>query len=207
MGDAKGERQGLLTRPARPSSPLRNGIPSGVLRAVASGRPDLLDTRAVLQLQRAAGNAWVDRFVVTPAKAEVPAVRDVVGSGRGSPLEHSVRGRMERAFGQDFGRVRLHTGAGATASARSLNAHAYTVGEDIVFQGAAYNPHTNAGIRMLAHELTHVLQQRSGPVPGTQGADGITISDPTDAFEQEAERVAARLGRPGRLTPGLQAEA
>jgi Domain of unknown function (DUF4157) len=206
MGDAKGERQGLLTRPARPSSPLRDSIPGGVLRAVASGRSDLLDTRAVLQLQRAAGNAWVDRFVVTPAKAEVPAVRDVVGSGRGSPLEHSVRGRMERAFGQDFGRVRLHTGAGATASARSLNAHAYTVGEDIVFQGAAYNPHTNAGRRMLAHELTHVLQQRSGRVPGTPGADGITISDPTDAFEQEAERVAGRLVRSGG-SPRVQAEA
>jgi hypothetical protein len=158
---------------------------------------EALDARGVLQLQRAVGNGWVNRLVAA-GESGAPSVRAVVGAGRGSPLEHSVRSRMEKAFGEDFGRVRLHTDAGASASARSLNAHAYTVGEDIVFQGAAYNPHTSAGRRMLAHELAHVVQQRSGPVLGTPAADGIAISDPSDAFEQEAERVAEELVAPAR---------
>jgi hypothetical protein len=78
-----------------------------------------------------------------------------------------------------------------------VRAHAYTVGNDVVFQRDLYRPHTTVGRRMLAHELAHVIQQRSGPVAGTPAPGGIKISDPTDAFEQEAERLAARALGPG----------
>ena len=68
---------------------------------------------------------------------------------------------MERRFGHDFSRVRTHTNAKATESARAVDAAAYTVGHQICFDANHYSPHTKAGQRLLAHELTHVLQQRS----------------------------------------------
>ena len=91
-------------------------------------------------------------------------------------------------MGHDFGDVRVHTDATASDSARSVNAQAYTVGSDIVFQSGTYAPDTDGGRHVLAHELTHVVQQRSGPVDGTPAPGGIKISHPSDSFEQAAER-------------------
>lgn len=75
------------------------------------------------------------------------------------PLDPATRSDMESRFGLDFSRVRLHTDGRAAASARGLNAQAYTVGSDIVFGAGRYAPHTEAGKKLLAHELTHVAQQ------------------------------------------------
>jgi hypothetical protein len=100
---------------------------------------------------------------------------------------------MEGRFGQDFGEVRVHTDAAAHDSAKSVNAQAYTVGSDIVFQQQKYDPGSEAGKHMLAHELTHVVQQRSGPVDGTDAGGGVKISDPSDRFEREAVANADRL--------------
>jgi hypothetical protein len=69
---------------------------------------------------------------------------------------------MESRFNEDFGGVRVHTDAQAARSARSVNASAYTAGQHIVFDRGRYAPHTSAGQRLLAHELTHVLQQSGG---------------------------------------------
>ena len=66
---------------------------------------------------------------------------------------------MEPRFGYDFSRVRVHTDARATQSARAVNALAYTVGRDVVFDAGQYAPHTNEGKSLMAHELTHVVQQ------------------------------------------------
>ncbi|HEY8338864.1 MAG TPA: DUF4157 domain-containing protein, partial [Egibacteraceae bacterium] len=85
----------------------------------------------------------------------------------------------------------VHTDATAAASAKAVQARAYTVGDDIVFDSGQYNPHTDQGRHTLAHELTHVVQQRSGPVAGTPQPDGISISDPGDPFERAAEQTAA----------------
>jgi Domain of unknown function (DUF4157) len=71
---------------------------------------------------------------------------------------------MEGRFGHDFGDVRVHNDDAAHQSAKSVNAQAYTVGSDIVFQRDKYDPASESGKHMLAHELTHVVQQRSGPV-------------------------------------------
>jgi Domain of unknown function (DUF4157) len=62
-----------------------------------------------------------------------------------------------------------------------------------VFQSGKYEPESNSGKRMLAHELTHVVQQRSGPVAGTPAPGGIKVSHPSDAFEQAAESSADRV--------------
>ena len=98
------------------------------------------------------------------ARAEAPSVEngidDLKGSGREMP--HSVKSYFEPRFGHDFGGVRLHTDADAARLARSLNARAFTVGRDIVFGEGEYAPQTLEGKKLLAHELTHVLQQRGG---------------------------------------------
>jgi Domain of unknown function (DUF4157)/Pre-toxin TG len=85
-------------------------------------------------------------------------VRAVLRS-TGSPLEGPTRRFMEDRFGYDFSRVRIHADQRSTESARNLNAVAYTVGQDIVFQSSHYAPQTPTGRRLLAHELTHVVQQ------------------------------------------------
>ncbi|TGA92963.1 DUF4157 domain-containing protein, partial [Streptomyces palmae] len=87
----------------------------------------------------------------------------------------------------------VHTGSEAHNSARDVGARAYTVGNNVVFQRDAYDPASHEGRTTLAHELTHVIQQRSGPVEGTEAPGGIRVSDPSDRFEQEASANAERV--------------
>lgn len=152
----------------------------------------------LLSLQRRVGNAAVARMV--DDSDERSPVHDVVGSGSGRPLDASTRASMESSFGQDFGNVRIHTGSEAADSCRSVQASAYTVGRDIVL-GAGGSDLSGAGLqRTLAHELTHVVQQRSGPVDGSPAPGGIRVSDPSDRFEQEAERTADQVMAGGAQT-------
>jgi hypothetical protein len=147
---------------------------------------------ALLSLQRMAGNESVNALLGAEREDEVEAspVRDVVASGGGGPLDPGARSFLEDRLGSDFSDVRVHTGAGADESARSINAQAYTVGTDVVFRSGAYQPDTSAGRHVLAHELAHVIQQKAGPVDGSPAPGGIRLSHPTDAFEQAAERTA-----------------
>jgi hypothetical protein len=169
--------------------------PSGVGRrsvaqAAATGRVEALTPDDVLDLQRTAGNA-----AVAEAVGRSP-VLDVVGSGGGTPLDTETRADMEGRLGQDFGNVRVHTDTRAQESAEAVSAHAYTVGSDVVFGRGQYDPSSAEGKRTLAHELTHVVQQRSGPVSGTPTGDGIAVSDPSDSFEREAVATAERVNEP-----------
>jgi hypothetical protein len=131
-------------------------------------------------------------------------VHDVV-SGGGRPLEPDVRSDMEGRLGHDFGDVRVHDDSAAHESARSVNAHAYTVGSNIVFQRDKYDPSSSDGRVTLAHELTHVVQQRQGPVDGTPTGGGINVSDPADRFEREAvsraEQAVAAPSAPPAAVP------
>ncbi|MEU8825094.1 DUF4157 domain-containing protein [Streptomyces sp. NPDC048636] len=113
-------------------------------------------------------------------------VREVLRSA-GKPLAGPVRAEMESRFGADFSGVRLHTGAAAVQSARAVGARAYTSGSHVVLGAGGGDKHT------LAHELTHVIQQRQGPVAGTDHGDGLRVSDPRDRFEREAESTARRV--------------
>ena len=119
-------------------------------------------------------------------------VHDVVSSG-GRPLEPEVREDMEARLGHDFSDVRVHDDSAAAASATAVNAHAYTVGSNVVFQRDKYDPSSAEGKTTLAHELTHVVQQRSGPVDGSSAPGGIKVSDPSDRFEREAAANAERV--------------
>jgi len=84
----------------------------------------------------------------------------ISGLGSGRPLDSATRAFFEPRFGTDFSHVRVHTDSHAAASARSVNALAYTVGHDVVFGAGQYAPQTSEGRHLLAHELTHVVQQR-----------------------------------------------
>lgn len=166
-----------------------------MLKAAVTGRSEAMNVGSLLNLQRLAGNSSVSSMLDEEVEQPSP-VRDVVGSGGGSPLESSTRTYLESRMGHDFGDVRVHTGAKADASARSIHAQAYTVGNDVVFQSGKFAPETPAGMHTLAHELTHVVQQRSGPVAGTPAAGGIRLSDPSDSFEQAASRNADAVMAP-----------
>jgi hypothetical protein len=108
-------------------------------------------------------------------------------------LAPDVREEMQGRLGHDFSDVRVHNDSAAHDSARSVNAHAYTVGSNVVFQRDKYDPSSAEGKTMLAHELTHVIQQRSGPVEGSAAGGGIKVSDPSDRFEREASANAERV--------------
>ncbi len=157
-------------------------------RAAAAGRTDVLDPGGMLGLQRAVGNAGVTSML----EEERSPVHDVINSG-GRPLDPDVRTDMEARLGHDFSDVRVHDDSAATSSAQAVNAHAYTVGSNVVFQRDQYDPSSAAGKVTLAHELTHVVQQRSGPVEGTSAPGGIKVSDPSDHFEREAAANAERV--------------
>ena len=142
------------------------------------------------------------------ATAMVPAA---VRSGLATPghaLDDSVRSSMERGFGHDFSRVRVHSDAAAGASARAVHAHAFTVGEHIVFGDGHYAPHVPAGRHLLAHELTHVVQH------GRRGGDGAeprSLSTPADPSEREADAAASRVAGGGSAqvlqSPGAAVQA
>ena len=129
------------------------------------------------------GQAAQDR-----AEAVPPIVRQVLNTS-GQPLDTATRGSMEQRFGHDFGRVRIHADGKADASARAVGASAYAVGPHIVFARGQYAPATRMGEMVLAHELTHVLQQ-----PAQRGPRGeIRLGEAGDAHEREANSIAARV--------------
>jgi hypothetical protein len=157
-------------------------------KAAAAGRTDALGADDILGLQRSVGNAGVTSLL----EEERSPVHDVISSG-GRPLEPDVRADMEGRMGHDFSDVRVHDDSAAASSAQAVNAHAYTVGSNIVFQRDKYDPSSAEGKTTLAHELTHVVQQRSGPVDGTSAPGGIKVSDPSDRFEREASANADQV--------------
>ncbi|MFF0719806.1 DUF4157 domain-containing protein [Micromonospora sp. NPDC003816] len=150
----------------------------------------------ILDLQQRAGNAAATRAVQRMRCADPDhghesepiqrsAVNEVLRSA-GSPLAGPVRQDMEARLGADFSDVRLHTGALAERSTAEVDARAFTSGSHVVIGRGGSDRHT------LAHELTHVIQQRSGPVAGTDNGHGQRVSDPGDAFERAAEANAHR---------------
>ncbi|HLL91769.1 MAG TPA: DUF4157 domain-containing protein [Solirubrobacteraceae bacterium] len=115
-----------------------------------------------------------------------PAVQSMINSrrGGGGTLDAGARARMEPLVGPT-GDVRVHSDAVADALARSVQARAFTTGRDVFFARGEYRPGTADGDRLIAHELAHVSQQRGAPMGGA-----LTVTDPGDSFEREAERVA-----------------
>ncbi|MGY3681504.1 hypothetical protein ACVWXU_005127 [Streptomyces sp. TE33382] len=175
-----------------------------LFRAAAAGRADVVGTGGMGVLQRTVGNGALGTLIQRSKaagseqaeetrEAQRSPVHDVVSSGGGSPLDTETRTDLESRMGADFSDVRIHNDSAAHESAKGVGAHAYTVGNNVVFQRDAYDPASPQGRTTLAHELTHVIQQRSGPVEGTEAPGGIRVSDPSDRFEREAVANADRV--------------
>ena len=128
-------------------------------------------------------------------EAEAPPLVHEVLRSPGQPLGAATRAYMEPRFGHDFSQVRVHTDAKAAESARAVNALAYTVGPDVVFDAGQYRPTSRAGQRLLAHELCHVVQQSAPTV--ARGMPGrLRVGDRHDPLEHEADALAyAALSR------------
>ena len=132
----------------------------------------------------------VQRRAGGPGPGVAPPIVHGVLASAGRPLEPGVRGQMEARFGHDFSRVRVHTDGVAAESARSVAAHAYTVGSNVVFGSSRYAPGTAAGADLLAHELTHVVQQRdASPVPSA-----LPVMPADDPLERAATASPAAGG-------------
>lgn len=163
------------------------------------------------QMQHALGNRSLERLVRAASEEmrartqareapELEAARASVRDG-GEPLPHSERSYFEPLFGQDFGGVRLHPEADAARSA-SPGSRAYALGEAIVFAPGHYAPETDAGRRLLAHDLAHVVQQRQPG--GDAGGDAERRADAA-ASEVTAGRAVAPQSV-GSAAPGLHAD-
>lgn len=138
-----------------------------------------------------------------PAETQGPVEEALRSAGR--PLATDVRGFMEQRIGHDFSRVRVHTGEPAARSAQAVDALAYTVGSDVVFGAGQYAPETPAGRRLIAHELTHVVQQsgRGGEAAGP-GAGGGPAEGEAEGVARAVEGGSLAVPRPGTVPAGLQ---
>jgi hypothetical protein len=161
-------------------------------------------SQSLLRLQRQYGNRYAREVLRLARKSEndttSPAVERSIESARGGGhgLDTSVRGQMEPAFGADFSGVRVHTDARADSLNRSLSAKAFTTGQDIFFRKDAYSPGTSSGRELLAHELTHVVQQN-----GDQVHRQMSVSQPGDRHEVEADHMArAVMQQEQQASPG-----
>ncbi len=119
-----------------------------------------------------------------------PDVEAAIAASRGGgrALDPGVRERMAPGLGDPLGDVRVHDDPAADGLARSVSARAFAVGSDLFFAQGEHRPGTAAGDRLLAHELTHVVQQRGAPASGP-----LTVSNPGDALEREADGAADEL--------------
>jgi hypothetical protein len=142
-------------------------------------------------------------------KAEGPAEPAAIPRGSGAPLDESVRRPMEKHLGADLSAVRVHTGADSARAASQLGARAFTVDHDVHFGGGQLAPGSEQGDKLIAHELTHVVQGQRGGVQrkasDTSAVDGV--SQPGDPAEREADdvadSVAARMHGAARETRPL----
>ena len=147
-----------------------------------------------LSLQRASRNSGLG---TRNSGGATPIVHEVLHSP-GQPLDAATRAFFEPRFGHDFSRVRVHVDGSATQSARAVKALAYTVGNDVVFGAGRYAPTTSAGRTLLAHELTHVVQQSNSQRPALQKASEGTE---TGAAEEEARTAANTVAAGEEATP------
>lgn len=142
------------------------------------------------------------RTTATRPSARTHAIMQETLQTPGWPLDATTRAFFEPRFGHDFSRVRVHADAAAADSARALQAAAFTTGNSLVFGAGRFAPATPDGRQLLAHELTHVVQQKDAP------ATAANAVAPTESREErEAAEIGRRALRPDRdLRPAALAE-
>ncbi len=181
------------TKPSATSAP---PVPSNLLqrKCACGGTPGLTGECEECRGKRESG--MLQRKVAQPStlydqRSEVPPIVHEVLRSPGQALDPATRAFMEPRFGHGFSQVRVHADARAAESAQQINAKAYTVGQHIAFASNRYKPESESGRHLLAHELTHTIQQR-GAKPGKRQI----VSSPRDVLELEARRNERGNTRP-----------
>ena len=191
-----------------------SGIPSTAARlqrkAMVSTPGDPLEREADAMAERVTRDAFAGPALISPQggspltqrSAADPGAAAADGDGAvraaasgGVPLAQELRSYFEPRFGHDFGQVRIHADNSAAQAARAVQARAYTVGSDVVFGAGQYAPATTQGRRLLAHELTHVVQQGGG---ASQAA--ATVQRDKDPAAAAPAAASAIPTQPGQLT-------
>ena len=156
------------------------------------------------QIQRQIEEEEEEELLQAKSDGQIPQVTSGLESrinalqGGGLPLSKETRNFFEPRFGQDFSNVKIHTGSNANQLARSINARAFTKGNDVVFGGGEYSPESSSGKKLLGHELTHVVQQDSASINNHMPIQRTDIRSPV--FEETVTQVstieASIHGRP-----------
>jgi hypothetical protein len=199
--------------PARPRAAIAEalipiaGVPVGahasLLNQMSTSRPMQVGLVA-RRLQRQYGNQYMQRVIARARHSEdagagdvSPDVESLIERERsaGQQLDHGVRANMEAAIGADFSGVRVHTGPQSDMLNQELSARAFTTGQDIFFRKGEYSPGSASGRELLAHELTHVVQQ-TGAVQTK-----LVVGSADDAYEREADQVAQTVMRQEQTSP------
>ncbi|MCB9076737.1 MAG: DUF4157 domain-containing protein [Anaerolineaceae bacterium] len=169
-----------------------------------------VDRSGLAQLQNQVGNRAVQRMLAQRSGDGAFELDDDTAGrinqarGQGQPLDSATQDQMGAAMGQDFSGVQVHTSRESDELNQQIGAKAFTTGQDIFFKEGAYDPGSSGGQELIAHELTHVVQQGSGAV---KGGSGMTVNAPGDVYEQEADSVAKQVTSPaasGGAEAGVQ---
>ena len=160
-------------------------------------------------LQQQVGNQAVQRLIAQrqsgPAETD-EATADQINQlrGGGQSLDGNVQRELGQQMGADFSGVSVHATPEADDLNKRLGARAFTTGQDIFFRQGEYSPGSQSGKELLAHELTHVVQQREG-VSGSPAAK-MAVNPPDDAYEQEADQVAKQVTGPAAVQAQVEEE-
>ena len=209
--------------------PIRlSSVPTGVARSALVQLQQMIGNRCVQRVLRLSSDSEGDRSVDSSLERTIESTR-----GGGQSLDRSTQATMGKAFSADFSSVRVHTNSQADSLNQSLNARAFTTGQDIYFRQGAYSPGSSSGKELLAHELTHVVQQNGDKIQGKSenqaGCSGcadnaerlsssiqakLTVSRPGDVYEQEADRAGQAFAKweqqgsqASKPEPGVQRQA
>ncbi len=152
-----------------------------------------LNPAAVQQMQQTVGNTAVQRFLAQRSGSGPSEIDDDTANainqqrGSGQKLDEGMATKAGATMGQDFSSVNVHTDSQADQLSNQLGAKAFTTGNDVFFKAGEYNPASQDGQQLIAHELTHVAQQGAA-APTVQGK--MAVNDPNDQYEAEADHVA-----------------
>lgn len=155
-----------------------------------------LDASTVQQMQQTMGNTAVQRILAQRQSTGPSAVEDDTAAainserGQGHKVDSQMAQRAGQTMGHDLSGVNVHTDSAADQLSQQLGAKAFTTGNDVFFREGAYDPASSDGQQLIAHELTHVVQQGAS-APSVQGK--MTVNDPNDQFEAEADQVADKV--------------
>lgn len=160
-------------------------------------------------LQQQVGNQAVQRLIQRSGGGsneidDETAGRINANRGGGQSLDSSTQDKMGTSMGYDFSNVRVHTSPESDQLNKSVGAKAFTTGSDIFFSQGSYDPGSTGGKELLAHELTHVVQQGTGKAGG--GGGPMTVNTPGDRHEQEADSIAESISNAPAAPVQMQEE-